>query len=81
MNQALSFKTELDKKFKALKKSPSLSILAKRSNRLHVFILENTTPSTMYMRPDTDVYLRPVLTNLNAQIYSDTYASLIGAKS
>ena len=61
MNTVLSFKSELDKKFKALEKSPTVALLMKRSDRLSAFIVQNTTETDIYMTPRTDVYLRHVL--------------------
>lgn len=53
--------SELEKMFKALEKSPTVSLLMKRSDRLSRFIIRNTTETDIYMTPCTDVYLRHVL--------------------
>lgn len=61
MNTITSLKSELDKKFKALENSSTVSLLMKRSDRLTSFIIQNTTETDIYMTPRTDVYLRHVL--------------------
>ena len=75
------FKSELDKKFKALKKSPTLSIALKRSQGLHRLILQNTSESDIYMTPRTDVYLRPVLVALQNEVFQSVLDRLCGVKS
>lgn len=76
MNQFVTLKSELDKKFKALSKSPSVSILMKRSEKLTSFIISNTSEADIYMRPRTDIYLRNALLEYKLFVMQSTLARL-----
>ncbi|MFU8925349.1 hypothetical protein [Acinetobacter puyangensis] len=67
---------ELEKKFKALEKSPTPSIALKRSKRLGTFIIQNTGKADIYMAPRTDVYLRHVLQAKHVQVLQSTLSRL-----
>lgn len=66
----------LDKLFKSLSQSKTVSIALARSNKLHKFILEHTTQTDIYMAPRTDVYLRPVLVALKQQVFAAAVARI-----
>lgn len=76
MNQVVTLKSELDKKFKALSKSPTVSILMKRSEKLTSFIIKNTSETDIYMRPCTDIYLRHVLLEHKLSVMQSALARL-----
>lgn len=76
MNQVVTLKSELDKKFKALSKSPTVSILMKRSEKLTSFIIKNTSETDIYMRPRTDIYLRHVLLEHKLSVMQSALARL-----
>ena len=64
----------LDKLFKSLSKSKTVSIALARSNKLHKFILQHTTETDIYMAPRTDVYLRHVLVARKREVFSAAVA-------
>ena len=64
----------LDKLFKSLSKSKTVSIAFARSNKLHNFILQHTTETDIYMAPRTDVYLRHVLVARQREVFSAAVA-------
>ena len=66
----------LDKLFKSLSKSKTISIALSRSNKLHKFILAHTTETDIYIAPRTDVYLRHVLVARQQEVFSAAIARI-----
>ncbi|MFU8928267.1 hypothetical protein [Acinetobacter puyangensis] len=66
----------LDKLFKSLSQSKTVSIALARSNKLYKFILAHTTETDIYMAPRTDVYLRHVLVARQQEVFAAAVARI-----